>query len=127
MLLHDYYPEETRVVSEARAAVAAGFEVDVLALRGQGEADEEILEGVKVIRLPVEHRQGGAALALLRECLLCTTPATIHAARRSRSPRDDVVQGHKPPHCLLFAARLPRLAGTKFRSDAPDPPREICA
>src|SRR5581483_7535648 len=37
MLLHDYYPEEVRVVSEARAAVAAGFEVDVLALRGSGE------------------------------------------------------------------------------------------
>src|SRR5205823_5724631 len=37
MLLHDYYPEEVRVVAEARAAAAAGFEVDVIALRGADE------------------------------------------------------------------------------------------
>ena len=120
MLLHDYYPEETRVVSEARAAVAAGFEVDVLALRGQGEADEEILEGVKVIRLPVEHRQGGAALALLREYLLFTTLATIHVARRSRSRRYDVVQVHNPPDFLVVAALLPRLGGSKLLLDVHD-------
>ena len=81
---------------------------------------EEILEGVKVIRLPVEHRQGGAALALLREYLLFTTLATIHAARRSRSRRYDVVQVHNPPDFLVVAALLPRLGGSKLLLDVHD-------
>jgi glycosyltransferase involved in cell wall biosynthesis len=120
MVLHDYYPEETRVVSEARAAVAAGFEVDVLALRGSGEAAEEILEGVKVIRLPVEHRHGAAPFALLREYCSFAALATIDAARRSRRRRYDVVQVHNPPDFLVVAALLPRLAGSKLLFDVHD-------
>jgi glycosyltransferase involved in cell wall biosynthesis len=120
MLLHDYYPEETRVASEARAAVAAGFEVDVLALRGQGEAEREILDDVQVIRLPVEHRHGGAALALLAEYLRFTALGILHTAARSARRRYDVVQVHNPPDFLVAAALLPRLAGSKVLFDVHD-------
>ena len=120
MLLHDYYPEETRVVSEARAAVAAGFEVDVVALRGDGEAAQEVLEGVRVVRLPVAHRHGGAPLALLAEYVHFAARAIVHAAARSARRRYDVVQVHNPPDFLVVAALVPRLLGSKVVLDVHD-------
>jgi glycosyltransferase involved in cell wall biosynthesis len=120
MLLHDYYPEETRVVAEARAAHAAGFEVDVLALRGDGEAADEVLDGVHVFRLPVAHRHGGAASALVAEYLRFTGLGIMEAARRSRRMPYDVVQVHNPPDFLVLAAMLPRLAGSKVILDVHD-------
>lgn len=119
MLLHDYYPEETRVVSEARAAVTAGFEVDVLALRGDGEPAQEVLEGVRVIRLPVAHRHGGAPLALLAEYLHFTARAIAYGASSARR-RYDVVQVHNPPDFLVAAAFVPRLLGSKVVLDVHD-------
>ncbi len=120
MVLHDYYPEEARVVAEARAAVAAGFAVDVLALRGAGEAEWEVLDGVQVFRLPVAHRHGGGKFALLGEYLHFTGRATLDAALRSRRQRYDVVHVHNPPDFLIVASLVPRLLGAKVVFDVHD-------
>jgi glycosyltransferase involved in cell wall biosynthesis len=120
MLLHDYYPEEVRVVAEARAAAAAGFEVDVIALRGPGEPPEELVDGVRVIRLPVAHQHGGGRLTLLGEYLRFTVLALVEAAKRSRPRRYDVVHVNNPPDFLIVAALLPRLVGSKVVLDVHD-------
>jgi glycosyltransferase involved in cell wall biosynthesis len=120
MLLHDYYPEEVRVGAEARAAIAAGFEVDVLALRRDDQLSEEWLEGVRVIRLPVGHRRGAPKLALLREYLSFTALATVRAAARSLSRPFDIVQVHNPPDFLVVASLVPRLLGAKVVFDIHD-------
>jgi glycosyltransferase involved in cell wall biosynthesis len=120
MLLHDYYPEEVRVVSEARAAAAAGFEVDVLALRGPDEAPEELLEGVRVIRLPVAHRHGGGKLELLDEYVRFTGLSAWKAVRLSRYRPYDVVHVHNPPDFLVAGSFVPRLLGAKVVLDIHD-------
>jgi glycosyltransferase involved in cell wall biosynthesis len=120
MLLHDYYPEEVRVVAEARAAVAAGFAVDVLALRGDGEVAEELMDGVRVLRLPVAHRHGASGASLLREYLAFTVRAGIRAGSLSLRERYDVVEVHNPPDFLVVAALLPRLLGAKVVLDIHD-------
>jgi glycosyltransferase involved in cell wall biosynthesis len=120
MLLHDYYPEEVRVVAESRAAAVAGFDVDVIALRGADEPPEEIIDAVRVIRLPVAHQHGGGRLALLREYLRFTALTLVEAAKRSRPRPYDVVQVHNPPDFLILAALLPRLLGSKVVLDIHD-------
>jgi glycosyltransferase involved in cell wall biosynthesis len=120
MLLHDCYPQEPRVASEARAARAAGFEVTVVALREPGEEPDEVVEGVRVVRLPVRHEHGGARLSLLREYVLFTTLAAAHAVRLARGARPDVVHVHNPPDFLVVAALLPRLLGAKVVLDFHD-------
>ena len=120
MLLHDYYPEETRVVSEARAANAAGFDVTVVALRGEGEKADEVLEGVRVIRLPVRHEHGGARLSLLVEYLRFTALSAREALRLARRGRHDIVHVHNPPDFLVVAAFVPRLLGAKVVLDFHD-------
>ena len=46
MLLHGRFPMEVRVAAEVRAAVEAGFKVDVIALRGAGEARRRSSKGL---------------------------------------------------------------------------------
>ena len=120
MILHDFYPEESRVVAEARAAVAAGFEVDVLALRGPDERARETLDGVEVIRMPIGHRHGASAVALAAEYAKSTLIASVKAARLSLRRRYDIVHVHNPPDFLLLAATGPRLGGAKTIVDFHD-------
>jgi glycosyltransferase involved in cell wall biosynthesis len=120
MLLHDYYPEEIRVAAEARAAIAAGFDVAVLALQGDDQPAEERIDGVRVIRLPIGHRRGAAKLTLLREYLSFTALALVRSAAHSLRHRVDVVQVHNPPDFLVVASLVPRLLGAKVVFDVHD-------
>src|SRR5687768_14942836 len=104
MLLHDYYPEEPRVAAEAHAALDAGFEVDVVALRRPGDAARADVEGVRCIRLPLEHRRGLGVRSTLVEYLRFAVMATVAAARLAARRRYDVVQVHTPPDFLIVGA-----------------------
>lgn len=120
MLLHSYYPEDGRVAAEARAAIASGFEVAVIALRGQGQEAEEWIDGVRVIRLPVGHQHGTGKFALLGEYLSFTGLAILRAAARSVRHRFDVVHVNNPPDFLVLASLVPRLLGAKVVFDVHD-------
>jgi glycosyltransferase involved in cell wall biosynthesis len=120
MLVHDHIPEEVRVVAQIRAAVAAGFAVDVIALRGEGEAPEEVLDGARVFRLPVAHRWGGGKFSLLSEFLGFTVLSSLKAAALARRHRYDVVETHNPPDFLVVGGLVPRLLGAKTILDVHD-------
>lgn len=120
MLVHAYYPEDVRVAAEARAAIAAGFEVAVVALRRNDQQAEEWIDGARVIRLPVGHQRGTGKLTLLREYLSFTALAIMRTAARSLRHRFDVVQVHNPPDFLVVASLVPRLLGAKVVFDVHD-------
>jgi len=120
MLLHDGCPKEVRVEAQIRAAVAAGFEVDVVALRGPGEAPEQMVEGAHVYRLPVSHVRGRGALGVVREYLAFTALAALKSSKLARRRRYSVVQVHNPPDFLMLAAVVPRLSGARILLDVHD-------
>ena len=120
MLLHGYFPDEPRVAAEARAAIDAGFDVDIVTLRRPGEASTETIEGVRLHRLPIEHRRGAGLASTALEYLAFTALAGIAAARLSARRRSDVVQVHNPPDFLVVAALVPRLLGAKIVFDVHD-------
>jgi len=118
MLVHGPYPlGEPRVEREALAARAAGWKVDVLATRRPGEPAEESIDGVRVIRLPLEHRRGNGLVGALREYAGFAALAT---RRLARGTRYDVVHVHAPPDFLVVAALLPRLRGARTILDVHD-------
>jgi glycosyltransferase involved in cell wall biosynthesis len=119
MLLHGYYPDEPRVHAEATAAAEAGFEVDILTLRRPGGQRTKILDGVRCIELPIQHRRGAGIAAVLGEYLGFTLLATVEAARLAPR-RYDVVQVHNPPDFLVVAALAPRLFGARVVFDVHD-------
>jgi glycosyltransferase involved in cell wall biosynthesis len=121
MVVHAHYPlGEPRVQREARAARDAGYEVCVLALRGEGERASELVDGVMVHRAPLRHRRGGGLIVILFEYLaFCLYAAWWLAWRCLREPFD-IVHVHNPPDVLVFSALGPKLRGASLLLDVHD-------
>src|SRR5207248_6507730 len=114
---------EGRVAREALAAVDAGWQVDVVAMRNPAEPAEEIVDGVAVFRLPLSHERA-AAPWLAREYLGFTALAIAKVAALAARRRYDVVH---PPDFLLVAALAPRLAEARVVFDVHDLAPELFA
>jgi glycosyltransferase involved in cell wall biosynthesis len=128
MVLHGPYPVgEGRVSNEARAALDAGWEVDVVAMRKAGEPARELVDGVDVHRLPLSHEWGGGAVAVAREYLGFTGMATAKVALLMKRRRYTVVQVHNPPDFLIAAALVPRILGARVVFDIHDFAPELFA
>jgi len=105
------YPRDVRVSREARALVAAGHEVTVIAPRAAGESRRETIDGVAVRRFRVPI-QGVTARGTALEYAVAI-PALHLAALRALARGLTVLHLHNPPDLLFgagLAARLLRRA-----------------
>jgi glycosyltransferase involved in cell wall biosynthesis len=104
MLVHGPFPVgEPRVARQARAAVAAGYEVDVICMRRPGEPREESFDGIQIHRLPLEHERGIGLPGIVREYLGFTLLSARRLTSLARRRRYRVVHVHNPPDFLLLA------------------------
>jgi glycosyltransferase involved in cell wall biosynthesis len=128
MLVHGPYPlSEGRVVGEAVAALDAGWQVDIVAMRFPGEPAEEIVDGITVVRLPLSHAWGTGVLAVAQEYLGFTVLATAKLAALAVRNRYRVIHVHNPPDFLILAALAPRLLGARVVFDVHDFASELFA
>jgi glycosyltransferase involved in cell wall biosynthesis len=128
MVVHGPYPlGENRVSSEARAAINAGWEVDVIAARKPGEPSTESVDGVRIFRLPFAHTQGAGLVATAREYLGFTAVASAKIAALMSRRRYQVIQVHNPPDLLVLTALVPKLLGTRVIFDIHDFAPELFA
>jgi glycosyltransferase involved in cell wall biosynthesis len=117
MLTHSYYEEDPRVRREAESLVAAGWPVDVFALRRPGDPASGEVDGVRLHRLDVQRHQGASLPVYVREYLdffLRACLALVHAQARRHYA---LVQVHTLPDFLAFAALPLRLAGVPVLLD----------
>src|SRR5438876_10535103 len=110
-IVHKTYPIDPRVAREVRVAIDQGFDVDIIALRGPGEAPEEIVDGARVYRLPVNHHRGATAFRVVLEYLGFTVLASVRVARLTLRERYRVVHVNNPPDFLILAALFAKLFG----------------
>src|SRR4051812_9179920 len=111
MVVHAYYPVgEPRVEREARAARDAGRDVEVIALRAEGEPRDEVVDGIAVHRVNLDHVRGASFGRLIYEYVSFLLLATL-AVARSRVGLGDVVHVHTPPDFLAFCALPAKLRG----------------
>jgi glycosyltransferase involved in cell wall biosynthesis len=128
MLVHGPYPlSEGRVVGQALAALDAGWQVDVVAMRYPGEPAEEIVDGATVVRLPLSHAWGAGVFAVAREYLGFTVLATTKVATLAARNRYQIIHVHNPPDFLILAALAPRLLGARVVFDVQDFAPELFA
>lgn len=121
MVVHSYYPVgETRVQRQAAALMAAGIGVDVICLKGTGEARVEVVEGAAVRRLPVGRHRGSGMLVQLVEYLAFLVLASLVLGWRQLRKRYATVQVHTLPDALVFCAFVPKLVGTPIILDVHD-------
>ncbi|UCB42542.1 MAG: glycosyltransferase [Dehalococcoidales bacterium] len=107
---HAYYPEKPPTKRDAETLVAHGYEVDVICLRDRGEKSREVLNGVNLYRLPVEHRRTGA-LRYAFEYIAFPILASLKLTWLYLRKRYQVIEVNAMPEFLVFSTLLPRLLG----------------
>jgi glycosyltransferase involved in cell wall biosynthesis len=121
MIVHSYYPVgEVRAEREARAAVGAGHAVDVICLGRPHEARVEIVDDIRITRVPVQHVRGAGALRSISEYIAFALRASAAVLRIHRKTAIDIVYVHAPPDFLIVTALIPRLLGTRVVLDIHD-------
>jgi len=121
MVVHSHYPVgEARAEREARAAIEAGYDVDVVCLRRTDEPARETVDDVRITRLPVEHARGVSAVRSVFEYVDFALRASVAVLRIHRREPVDVVYVHAPPDFLIVTALIPRLLGSGVVLDIHD-------
>lgn len=126
ILTHSYFPQDPRPRRQAAALLKKGWRVECICLRRADQDEQEVVEGVEVLRLPVQHIRKN-----LRRYLVEYGSFFLHAfalfARRSGPEKYDVVQVNTLPDFLVFAALVPRLRGARIVLDMRQPSPEFFA
>ena len=116
IVTHSVVEEDPRIRRESEALAAAGWEVDVFALRGPGDPELEA-KGIHLIGLDVARHQGAGIGTYLREYLSFLVRSGWALTRRQPRRRYRVVQVASPPDPLVFAGLPLRLTGVPLILD----------
>jgi glycosyltransferase involved in cell wall biosynthesis len=121
---HSFYPSELNVKREAAALLAEDFEVHVVCLRKPTEAAHEVIQGVRVHRLPVAHKRGRIRRYLF-EYNAFLILASIKLLQLHAQDRLCAVQVNTMPDYLVFATLALKLSGTKVVLHMHEPMPEL--
>lgn len=117
IITHSGYPVEPRARRMAETLAAHAHAVDVLCLQLPGQAADEWLNGVHVIRLPETRHQGAGALAYFKEYARFFFLAGRELRRHHRRAPYTLVQVHNPPDALVFTTLPLKLTGVPIILD----------
>ena len=116
---------EPKVQREAEALSGAGFDVEVICMRGPGRPRRTVVDRVTVISLPADrHRGGSKARYAFDYGRFFVFAAGILAVRHVRRPYH-VVQVNSMPDFLVFAALIPKLLGSRIIAYMAEPTPEL--
>ena len=110
------FPADTRVKREASAAAATGCRVAVVVLRGDGQAIEEEIAGLRVIRLRGRKSRRGPLSYLAEYCAFVGRAYKL-LANDPRFARVRIVHIHTLPDFLIYAAIPARRRGARVILD----------
>jgi len=117
IIVHSYFEEDPRVRRQAEAILAAGREVDVIALRRPGDPAGGTVDGVRVERIDLQRHQGAGFATYLSEYVAFFLQAAVRLVRRHARRRYGLVQVATLPDWLVFAALPLRLSGVPLILD----------
>ena len=120
MLSYSFYRSDTRVQQYGRALAERGDEVDVLALRREGDPAEEILDGVNVHAIQSRRRDEHGPLTYLYRITRFLLRSFIILTRQQWVNPYDLIHVHSVPDFLVFAALIPKLMGARIILDIHD-------
>lgn len=124
MIVFSYYPGDPRVRREAEALVDSGKSVDVICLRGCAERKKEIVNGVRIFRLPLQRKRGNK-LYYLFEYVYFIFLTFFNLSILHIRNHYNLIHVHNMPDILVFSALIPRLMGCKIILDLHDPMPEV--
>ena len=81
---HGYYPDDLMVQREALALRDHGFDAEVISLRRSGQTASEVVDGVRVRRMPLSRTKGGLLRYLFDYMAFFTLAALTLTAQHLR-------------------------------------------
>jgi len=124
LIRHGRYPNDPRSRKQMEALAEAGYAVDVLCLKGAGQAFRETMGPIRIYRLPIKRRRASMwryfyeyGLSLLMFGFLVTI---FHIRRRYRC-----IHVATMPDFLVFTAIIPKWLGAKVVLDLHEPTPEL--
>jgi glycosyltransferase involved in cell wall biosynthesis len=120
MVAYTFYEKDNRVRRYAETLVKRGDQVDVLALRSEGQPAMEMVEGVRVYRIQRRVVSEKGKFTYLAKLLLFFLRSFGALTRRHLREHYDLVHVHSVPDFEVFAALVPKLTGSKIILDLHD-------
>ena len=121
MVAYTDYASDPRVIREAEAALSAGFAVDFLALRRQGDPNIALVRGVRVFHLNQRRYRGGGHVNYLFAYLQFFVRCFFKATWLFFKNRYAVVHVNNMPDFLVFCSLIPKICGARIILDIHDP------
>jgi glycosyltransferase involved in cell wall biosynthesis len=120
MLAYTFYENDGRVMRYARALAQSGAQVDAIVLRREGQPREEMLDGVRVIRIQKREKNERGRFTYLRRILRFFFSSAFEVGLRHLRQPYQLVHVHSVPDFEVFAALVPRLGGARVILDIHD-------
>lgn len=120
-MAYTYYEVDPRVIRAAEAAVEAGYNVDVLALRRPGQSSVESIRGVRLIRLNQSKFRGNKLFKYTASYLEFFLRCFLKSTALFLKNRYSVIHVNNMPDFLVFSTIIPRVLGAKVILDIHDP------
>lgn len=121
MVAYTFYESDNRVRRYAETLARQGYEVDVVALRREGNYQKvEVINGVRLLRVQLRVVNEKSRMVLLRRLLLFFLRSMWVLSRQQLKRRYDLVHIHSIPDFEVFAAWLPKITGSKLILDIHD-------
>lgn len=120
MLAYTFYENDGRVMRYAEALAQEGVQVDAIVLRREGQAREEMINGVRVIRVQRREKNERGKFSYLKRVVQFFFRSMFEMAHQHLRHRYDLVHVHSVPDFEVFAALVPKLGGAKIILDIHD-------
>ncbi len=120
MVSYSFYDEDNRVRRYAEALAKRGDNVDAVALRKQGQPEQDTLNGVHIYRIQRRVVNERGRFSYLARLLLFFFRSMFFLTRKQFQDRYDLIHVHSVPDFEVFSALIPKLMGTKVILDIHD-------
>lgn len=120
MLAYTFYETDNRVIRYAETLAKRGDQVDVIALRREGQGTYGTLNGVHIYRIQERKHDERSQLTYLFRVLRFLFRSMFLLARKHLKNRYDLLHVHSVPDFLVFAAWIPKLTGCRIVLDIHD-------
>lgn len=120
MLAYTFYENDGRVMRYAETLVGEGVAVEAIVLRRDFQPAEEIINGVKVLRIQRREVNERGRYSYFSRISKFFFQSMIVLTRRHFNQPYDIIHVHSVPDFEVFAALIPKLKGAKIILDIHD-------
>jgi glycosyltransferase involved in cell wall biosynthesis len=120
MLAYTFYEQDNRVRRYAETLAKRGDQVDVVALRMEGQSSKEVVGGVCVYRIQSRIVNEKGRFTYLGRLLLFFLRSFVFLTSKQLRERYDLIHVHSVPDFEVFAALVPKFTGSKIILDIHD-------